>query len=113
MGEVYRARDSRLNRTVAVKILSPPLAAEPQFRERFDREACAISQLTHPNVCTLHDVGRLRVSDASASQGDEINFLVMEFLEGETLAARIGHDSRHHSVHGARAARGRRSRRSD
>src|SRR5262245_40029261 len=69
MGEVYKARDTRLDRTVAVKILPAALAADPQFRERFDREARAISQLTHPHICTLHDVGRLRVSDASASQG--------------------------------------------
>jgi len=89
MGEVYRARDTRLDRTVAIKVLPQQLAVDPQFRERFDREARTISQLTHPHVCTLYDVGRLRVSDASASQGDEIDFLVMEYLEGETLAARI------------------------
>jgi len=57
MGEVYRARDTRLDRTVAVKILPPALAADPQFRERFDREARAISQLAHANICTLYDVG--------------------------------------------------------
>src|SRR5437867_1767147 len=57
MGEVYKARDTRLDRTVAVKILPAALAADPQFRERFDREARAISQLTHPHICTLHDVG--------------------------------------------------------
>src|SRR6185503_19501943 len=89
MGEVYCARDTRLDRTVAIKVLPQQLAADPQFRERFDREARTISQLTHPHICTLYDVGRLRVSDASASQGDEIDFLVMEYLEGETLAARI------------------------
>jgi serine/threonine protein kinase len=79
MGEVYRARDTRLDRTVAVKILSPTLAADPQFCERFDREARAISQLTHPSICTLYDVGK---HDGTA-------FLVMELLDGETLANRL------------------------
>jgi protein kinase-like protein len=70
MGEVYRARDTRLDRTVAIKILSEALAADPQFRERFDREAKAISHLDHPHICTLHDnatdagVGLARPSDA-------------------------------------------------
>src|SRR5476649_773589 len=57
MGEVYKARDTRLDRAVEIKILSADLAADPQFRARFDREARAISQLTHPSICTLHDVG--------------------------------------------------------
>jgi eukaryotic-like serine/threonine-protein kinase len=89
MGEVYVAHDSRLGRDVAIKVLPSALADDPQLRARFDREARAISQLTHPNICRLYDVGRLRVSDASASQGDEIDFIVMEYLEGETLAARL------------------------
>src|SRR5262245_34409084 len=79
MGEVYKARDTRLDRTVAVKILPATLAGDPQFRERFDREARAISQLTHPHICTLYDVGRQ----------DGVDFLVLEYLEGEELAARI------------------------
>src|SRR5947209_3095380 len=79
MGEVYKACDTRLDRTVAIKILPGSLAADPQFRERFDREARAISQLTHAHICTLHDVG----------EHDEIAFLVMEYLEGETLADRL------------------------
>jgi eukaryotic-like serine/threonine-protein kinase len=79
MGEVYRARDTRLDRMVAIKILPPQLASDPQFRERFDREARVISQLTHPHICTLHDVG----------EHDHLAFLVMEHLEGETLAARL------------------------
>src|SRR3982074_2968446 len=79
MGEVYRARDTRLDRTVAVKILPATLAADPQFRERFDGEARAISQLTHPNICTLFDIG----------EHDGTAFLVMELLEGETLESRL------------------------
>src|SRR5262245_57751474 len=83
MGEVYRARDTRLDRPVAVKILPAALAADPHFRERFDREARAISQLAHPNICTLHDVG----------EHDGIAFLVMELLDGETLADRLKRDA--------------------
>src|SRR5438552_15536928 len=79
MGEVYRARDTRLDRTVAIKVLPPHLAAEPHLRERFDREARAISGLQHPHICALFDVGR---------EGDT-DFLVLEFLEGETLADRL------------------------
>src|SRR5439155_1506868 len=80
MGEVYRARDTRLDRTVAIKILSEALAADPQFRERFDREAKAISQLDHPHICTLHDVG----------ERNGTSYLVMQYLDGETLADRLG-----------------------
>ena len=58
MGEVYKARDTRLDRTVAIKVLPAQFAADPRFRERFEREAKAISQLSHPHICTLHDVGR-------------------------------------------------------
>jgi eukaryotic-like serine/threonine-protein kinase len=79
MGEVYAARDTRLDRTVALKILPPALGADPGFRERFDREARAISRVTHPNICTLYDVG----------EHHGTAFLVMELLAGETLAARI------------------------
>jgi hypothetical protein len=79
MGEVYRARDRRLDRIVAIKVLPDALATDPQFRERFDREARAISQLDHPHICALHDVGE--------EQGT--SFLVMQYLEGETLAARL------------------------
>ena len=79
MGEVYRARDARLDRVVAIKVLPESLATDPQFRERFDREARAISQLNHPHICTLHDVG----------QQDGMAYLVMEHLEGETLADRL------------------------
>ena len=79
MGEVYKARDTRLDRIVAVKALPAQVAAAPEFRERFEREARAISQLNHPNICTLFDVG----------EQDGAAFLVMEHLEGETLAARM------------------------
>ena len=58
MGEVYKSRDTRLDRTVAIKVLTDVLAGDPQFRERFEREARTISQLTHPHICTLYDVGR-------------------------------------------------------
>jgi len=79
MGEVYRAKDSRLDRTVAIKILPETLAADPEFRERFDREARTISQLDHPHICALYDVG----------EEHRTSFLVMQYLEGETLAERI------------------------
>jgi Tol biopolymer transport system component len=79
MGEVYRALDTRLDRTVAVKILPSHLSENPEARQRFDREARAISSLNHPNICTLYDVGHQ----------DGVDFLVMEFLEGETLADRL------------------------
>ena len=79
MGEVYRARDTRLERTVALKVLPTGLSKSPEAKQRFDREARAISSLNHPNICTLHDVG----------QQDGIDYLVMECLEGETLAHRL------------------------
>src|SRR5947209_7458256 len=79
MGEVYRARDTRLERTVAIKILPSHLSSNPEAKQRFEREARAISSLNHPNICTLHDVGHQ----------DGTDYLVMEFLEGETLADRL------------------------
>src|SRR4051812_12929904 len=79
MGEVYKARDTRLDRIVAIKVLPADLAADPSLRERFEREARTIASLNHANICTLHDIGRQ----------DGIDFLVMEYLEGETLAARL------------------------
>jgi serine/threonine protein kinase/Tol biopolymer transport system component len=90
MGEVYRGRDTRLDRTVAIKVLPGELAADPQFRERFDREARAISALTHPHICTLYDVGDAPNPDSTLSPSEPIRFLVMEYLEGETLAGRLG-----------------------
>jgi serine/threonine protein kinase len=80
MGEVYRARDTRLDRTVAVKLLPADLNADPDRRARFEREARTIAQLAHPHICTLYDVGRQ----------DETTHLVMEHLAGETLAAATG-----------------------
>jgi serine/threonine protein kinase len=79
MGEVFRARDTRLDRTVAIKVLPDALAEDLQFRERFDREARTISQLDHPHICALYDVGE--------QQGTA--YLVMQYLEGETLADRL------------------------
>src|SRR5438067_597380 len=79
MGEVYRAKDTRLDRVVAIKILPEHISNKPQARERFEREARAVSSLNHPHICTLHDIGHQ----------DGIDFLVMEYLEGETLAHRL------------------------
>jgi eukaryotic-like serine/threonine-protein kinase len=79
MGEVYRAKDTRLDRTVAVKILPSHLSSNLEAKQRFEREARAISSLNHPNICTLHDIGHQ----------DGTDFLVMEYLEGETLADRL------------------------
>ena len=80
MGEVYKARDTRLDRSVAIKVLPAHLSANPDLRARFEREARAASALNHPHICTLHDIG----------QQDGIDYLVLEHLEGETLADRLG-----------------------
>jgi serine/threonine protein kinase len=79
MGEVYRARDTRLERAVAVKILPSRLSSDPAHKQRFEREAKAISHLNHPHICVLHDIGHQ----------DGIDYLVMECVEGETLAKRL------------------------
>src|SRR5262245_28486757 len=79
MGEVYRARDTRLGREVAVKVLPEHLSTSPHLRARFEREAKTISSLSHPNICTIHDVGR---------EGDT-EYLVMELIDGETLDQRL------------------------
>src|SRR5215813_1521067 len=79
MGEVYRARDTRLGRTVAIKILPPDLSGNPEARRRFEHEARTISSLNHPNICRLYDI----------SEENGIDYLVMEYLEGETLAQRL------------------------
>jgi serine/threonine protein kinase len=79
MGEVYQARDTRLDRTVAIKILPSHLSDDVARRQRFEREAKAVSSLNHPHICTLYDVGRQ----------DGVDFIVMEYVEGVTLAARL------------------------
>ena len=75
MGEVYKARDTRLDRTVAIKVLPEHIAQREDVRARFEREARAVASLNHPHICTLHDIGD--------------GYMVMEMIEGETLAARI------------------------
>jgi serine/threonine protein kinase len=79
MGEVYKARDTRLERTVAVKVLPSHLSLSEEVRQRFEREARTISSLSHPHICALYDVGNQ----------DGVEYLVMEYLEGETLADRL------------------------
>lgn len=79
MGEVYRARDTRLERTVALKVIAPAVAAAADLRERFEREARAVSQLNHPNICTLHDIGH----------DGGVDYLVLEYLDGEPLDQRL------------------------
>ena len=86
MGEVYRARDMRLGREVAIKMLPVDLAADASYRERFEREARAISRLAHPHICALHDVGHATLAGSWSG-----STLVMELLDGETLAARLMH----------------------
>jgi eukaryotic-like serine/threonine-protein kinase len=80
MGQVYRATDTRLNRTVAIKVLPHAVARDAQLRVRFDPEAHAIASLSHPHICTLYDI----------AQHEGIDFLVMEYLEGDTLASGQG-----------------------
>src|SRR5438552_365734 len=98
MGEVYRAHDTRLGRDVAIKVLPQHLSQNPDLRQRFEREARAISQLNHPHICTLYDVGseiavaapaEVPSSDASSERNGKTDFLVMEYLEGETLCDRV------------------------
>src|SRR5215471_13776383 len=79
MGEVYRARDTRLNRTVAIKVLPRHLSSNLQRRQRFEREARSVSALSHPNISVLYDVG----------QQDGIDYLVMEYIEGQSLVERL------------------------
>src|SRR6202790_2906279 len=79
MGEVYRARDTRLDRIVAIKVLPAHLADRSELRERFEREARTIASLNHPHICTLFDIG----------QQDGIDYMVTDYLEGETLAQRL------------------------
>ena len=85
MGEVYRATDTRLQRSVAIKVLPDSFAADPERRQRFEREAHVIASLSHPYICALHDVGSAQPAGAT----QPVEYLVMEYLEGETLAARL------------------------
>jgi serine/threonine-protein kinase len=101
MGEVYKALDTRLGRAVAIKVLPPSFALDPERRQRFQREARAVAALHHPNICTLHDIGQDVISAGSGpapAPGSEqlVDYLVMEYLEGETLAQRLarGHSRR-------------------
>jgi Tol biopolymer transport system component len=90
MGEVYKATDTRLNRTVAIKVLPPHFAGDADMKQRFDREAQTIAGLNHPHICTLHDVGEGSVPGyGEGLTPTTVSYLVMEHLEGETLAARI------------------------
>ena len=89
MGEVYKARDTRLDREVAVKVLSTTTVASADARERFEREAKAIAQLSHPHICALYDVGQAPNPESQAPSAEPLQFLVMELLEGETLADRL------------------------
>jgi serine/threonine protein kinase/Tol biopolymer transport system component len=86
MGEVYRARDTRLDRTVAIKVLPEQFAADPERRGRFERECRAVAALNHPNICDLYDVGE---AGAPGSSATTVRFLVMEYLEGQALAERL------------------------
>src|ERR1700726_2708981 len=79
VGEVYGARDPRLDRIVAIKVLPTHLADRSELRERFEREARTIASLNHPHICTLHDIGKQ----------DGVDYLVMEYLDGDTLAQRL------------------------
>src|SRR5262247_1162905 len=79
MGEVYKAKDTRLDRIVAIKVLPSHVSGDPALRERFEREARTVAALNHPHICTLFDVGC----------HDGTDFLVLEYLEGQTLAARL------------------------
>src|SRR5262245_16341944 len=83
MGEVYQARDTRLERTVAIKILPAERYSSAEVRQRFEREAKTISQLSHPHICTLFDVGHQDLAEGP------VDYLVMEHLEGETLSDRL------------------------
>src|SRR5215211_663361 len=89
MGVVYRARDTRLDRTVAIKVLAHRTSGDPHARERFDREGRAIAALNHAHICALYDIGETALVAAGSDAGELVQFLVMEHLEGETLASRL------------------------
>jgi serine/threonine protein kinase len=91
MGEVYKARDTRLDRTVAVEVLPAAISGDPDRRARFEREARTIGGLNHPHICTLHDVGEgvLPNPESRTPNPEPVHYLVMEHLAGETLAERL------------------------
>jgi dipeptidyl aminopeptidase/acylaminoacyl peptidase len=91
MGEVYKARDTRLERTVAIKVLPAELSSDPDLRARFEREARAIAALDHPHICAIYDVGEAASPEPGTLNPEPIRYLVMQHLEGETLAARLAH----------------------
>jgi len=93
MGEVYRARDTRLDRTVAIKIVSATFGDRPEARQRFEREARAVSALSHPHVCPLFDVGEATLRSPRSPAPSPVAFLVMEFCDGETLGSRLARGS--------------------
>ena len=91
---MYRARDTRLDRTVAIKVLPEHVAADPDLKQRFEREARTVAALNHPHICTLYDIGGQVPTDPSTGSGstssrEPVDFLVMEYLDGETLAQRV------------------------
>ncbi|MGH9255572.1 MAG: protein kinase domain-containing protein [Vicinamibacterales bacterium] len=86
MGEVYRARDTRLDRTVAIKVLPSHVATDPTLKQRFEREARTLAALSHPHICPVFDVGQ---EDPSTGSGQAVDYLVMEYLDGQTLADRL------------------------
>ena len=90
MGEVYKATDTRLDRTVAIKVLPEHVAADPALKQRFEREARTVAALNHPHICHLYDIGNK----------DGIDFLVMEYLDGQTLAQRLEKSTLLHSPSG-------------
>src|SRR6058998_994141 len=89
MGEVYRAKDTRLDRTVAIKIVAPARAGDREALQRFEREARAVSALSHPHICPLFDVGEATLRSPRSPAPSPVAFLVMEFCDGETLASRL------------------------
>ena len=97
MGEVYKAKDTRLDRSVAIKILPAEVSADPDRRARFEREARTIAGLSHPHICALFDVGEAvpsggsAISDPRSPISAPVSYLVMEHLKGETLAQRLAH----------------------
>ena len=91
MGEVYRARDNRLDRDVAIKVLPASFADDPERRARFEREAKAVAALSHPNILAIHDIGEASIADGPAGREHAVLYAVTELLHGETLRDRLTH----------------------